>query len=110
MARAFVAVLLLLVSTSLAADKPNIIYVLCDDLGYGDLKCLNKDSKIATPNFDRLAAGGMAFTDAHSGSAVCTPTRYGILTGRYSWRSRLKEGVLGGYSPHLIEPRRLTVA
>jgi arylsulfatase A len=93
-----------------AAEKPNIVYVLCDDLGYGDLKCLNPDGKIATPNFDRVAKAGMAFTDAHSGSAVCSPTRYGILTGRYAWRTRLQSGVLGGLSPRLIEPDRLTVA
>jgi len=89
---------------------PNIIYILCDDLGYGDIKCLNPDGKIATPNVDKLAAGGMIFTDAHSGSSVCTPTRYGIMTGRYSWRSRLQSGVLGGYSPRLIAPGRMTVA
>ena len=88
----------------------NIVYVLADDLGYGDLSCLNEHSKIHTPNLDRLAREGMIFTDAHSGSAVCTPTRYGVLTGRYSWRSRLKQGVLGGYSSHLIDPDRLTVA
>ncbi|MBI5775667.1 MAG: arylsulfatase [Verrucomicrobia bacterium] len=93
-----------------AADKPSIIYVLCDDLGYGDVKCLNPDGKIKTPNLDRLAAGGMIFTDAHSSSAVCTPTRYGIITGRYNWRTRLQSGVLGGLSPRLIEPGRLTVA
>jgi arylsulfatase A len=92
-----------------AAEKPNIVFVLCDDLGYGDLKCLNPEGKIATPNFDRIAAAGMAFTDAHSGSAVCTPTRYGILTGRYAWRTRLQQGVLGGLSPRLIEDGRLTV-
>ena len=89
--------------------RPNIVYVLCDDLGYGDVKCLNADGKIATPHCDRLAAEGMIFTDAHSSSAVCTPTRYGILTGRYNWRSRLKNGVMGGMSPPLIEPGRLTV-
>jgi arylsulfatase A-like enzyme len=99
-----------LAAKNLAAEKPNIVYILCDDLGYGDLKCLNPDGKIATPNFDRLAAAGMAFTDAHSGSAVCSPTRYGILTGRYAWRSPLQQGVLGGLSPRLIEPGRLTVA
>lgn len=60
---------------------PNIVFILADDLGYGDLSCLNPDSKISTPNLDRLASQGMVFTDAHSGSAVCTPTRYGILTG-----------------------------
>ncbi len=91
-------------------SRPNIVYILADDLGYGDVRCLNPESKIATPNIDRLASQGMSFTDAHSGSSVCTPTRYGILTGRYAWRSRLKSGVLGGYSPHLIEPGRLTVA
>lgn len=88
---------------------PNIVYILCDDLGYGDMRCLNPNGKIPTPNIDRMAAQGMTFTDAHSSSAVCTPTRYGILTGRYNWRSRLKNGVLGGMSPRLIEPGRLTV-
>jgi arylsulfatase A-like enzyme len=93
-----------------AAPKPNIVYILCDDLGYGDVRCLNPEGKIPTPHMDRLAAGGMAFTDAHSSSAVCTPTRYGILTGRYNWRSRLKNGVLNGFSPRLIETNRTTVA
>jgi arylsulfatase A-like enzyme len=88
---------------------PNIVYILCDDLGYGDVRCFNPQGKIPTPNIDRLASQGMTFTDAHSSSAVCTPTRYGILTGRYNWRSRLKNGVLGGMSPRLIEPDRLTV-
>jgi arylsulfatase A-like enzyme len=91
------------------ANAPNILYILADDLGYGDVRCLNPNGKIATPNLDRLAAQGMVFTDAHSSSAVCTPTRYGILTGRYNWRSSLKEGVLGGFSRRLIEPGRLTV-
>lgn len=93
-----------------AGDRPSILYILADDLGYGDVRSLNHDSKIATPHIDRLAAQGIRFTDAHSGSAVCTPTRYGILTGRYAWRSRLQSGVLGSYSPPLIEPGRLTVA
>ena len=83
---------------------------MADDMGYGDLGCYNKDSKIPTPNMDALAAEGIRFTDAHSPSAVCTPTRYGVLTGRYCWRSRLKRGVLGGYSPALIESGRMTVA
>jgi len=91
-------------------DRPNVVYILADDLGYGDLRCLNPEGKILTPHLDRLASRGMRFTDAHSGSAVCTPTRYGILTGRYAWRSRLKKGVLGGISPALIESERLTVA
>lgn len=90
--------------------KPNLIVILADDLGYGDLACNNPDSKIPTPHADRLAAEGMRFTDAHSPSAVCTPTRYSLLTGRYHWRSRLKEGVLDGFSPPLIEPNRVTVA
>lgn len=90
--------------------KPNIVYILADDMGYGDLSCLNPESKIRTPNLDRLAAGGMTFTDAHASSAVCTPSRYSILTGRYNWRSRLKQSVLFGYDPHLIEPGRMTVA
>ena len=92
-----------------AAERPNIVYILADDLGYGDVRCFNPNGKIATPHLDALAASGMVFTDAHSGSAVCTPTRYGLLTGRYSWRSRLKRGVQGGFSPPLIEPGRLTV-
>jgi len=92
------------------ADRPNIVYILADDLGYGDVSCLNPDSKIQTPNMDRVAAEGLTFTDAHSGSAVCTPTRYGIMTGRYCWRSRLKKGVLFGYSEPLIEQGRTTVA
>jgi arylsulfatase A-like enzyme len=92
------------------AEPPNVLYILADDLGYGDLSCLNPESKLATRNLDRLAAEGMIFTDAHSGSAVCSPTRYGILTGRYAWRTRLQEGVLEGFSPPLIVPRRRTVA
>jgi arylsulfatase A-like enzyme len=91
--------------------RPNIVYILCDDLGYGDVHALNPQrGKIATPNLDRLAAQSMVFTDAHSGSSVCTPTRYGILTGRYCWRTRLQAHVLDGTSPHLIDPGRLTVA
>ena len=93
-----------------AADKPNIMVILADDLGYGDVKCLNPNGKIPTPHIDKLAAAGMMFTDANSPSSVCTPTRYGIITGRYAWRSKLKSGVLGGLSPRLIEPSRLTVA
>ena len=89
---------------------PNIVYILCDDLGYGDVKCANPEGKIPTPNVDRLASQGVMFTDAHSGSAVCSPTRYGIVTGRYSWRSTLKSGVLYTNSPPLIPRERLTVA
>ena len=89
---------------------PNIIFLMADDMGYGDPGSFNEQSKIATPHMDSLAAGGMRFTDAHSGSAVCTPTRYGVVTGRYAWRSPLKRGVLSGYSKALIEPERMTVA
>jgi arylsulfatase A-like enzyme len=91
-------------------SRPNIVFIMADDLGYGDVGCLNPRSSIPTPCIDRLAAGGMTFTDAHSPSAVCTPTRYGVVTGRYSWRSRLKSGVLWGYSEPLIEADRPTVA
>lgn len=92
-------------------EKPNIVVILADDLGYGDVRCLNQQrGKIPTPNLDRLAAQGMTFTDAHSGSAVCTPTRYGLLTGRYAWRTRLQRGVLdGGNDDPLIAQDTLTV-
>lgn len=89
---------------------PNIVLILADDLGYGDVHALNPQSKIPTPNLDALANEGIVFTDAHSNSAVCTPTRYGILTGRYAWRSRLQSGVLAGYAPPLIPKNRLTLA
>lgn len=93
------------------AQRPNIVYILADDLGYGDVRCFGGDrSKIPTPHLDRMASQGMIFTDAHSCSSVCTPTRYGILTGRYSWRSRLQSGVLMGDGRPLIAPDRLTVA
>lgn len=89
---------------------PNIVYILTDDMGYGDISGLNGNAKITTPNMDRLLAEGMHFSDAHSPSAVCTPTRYGVLTGRYCFRTRLESGVLLGHQPSLIEPGRLTVA
>lgn len=98
-------------TTPISVEKqPNIIYVLADDLGYGDVTAFNSDSKIATPNLDQMANEGMKFTDAHTSSAVCTPTRYGILTGRYNWRSRLKSGVLTGKSKALIPSTRTTIA
>lgn len=110
---ALIALLFLLspgVSRASDVIKPSIIYILCDDLGYGDVKCLGGDrSRIPTPNIDRLAAGGMIFTEAHSSSSVCTPTRYGIMTGRYNWRTHLQKGVLDGYSEPLIARDRLTV-
>lgn len=98
------------VSPAFAARRPNIIHILADDLGYGDVHAFNPESKIPTPNLDRLAQAGMRFMDAHSGAAVCTPTRYGILTGRYGWRTPLKAGVANYHSNCLIEPGRMTAA
>lgn len=95
-----------------AADptaRPNVIVVLADDMGYGDVGAYNPDSKIPTPQLDRLAAAGLAFTDGHTSSGVCTPTRYSLLTGRYHWRTRLQSGVLGGFSRPLIAADRLTL-
>jgi arylsulfatase A-like enzyme len=90
--------------------RPNVIVILADDLGFGDVGANNPASKIPTPAMDRLATEGMKFTDAHSPSAVCTPTRYSLLTGRYCWRSRLKRGVLWGIHRSLIDPNRSTIA
>jgi len=90
--------------------KPNIIFIIADDAGYGDVGCYNPESKIPTPHIDRLATEGVRFTDAHAPGAVCTPTRYGVLTGRYCWRTWLQKNVVGGYTPPLIEPDRTTVA
>ena len=90
--------------------KPNIIFILADDMGYGDVSCQNENSAFWTPNFDRIGKEGIKFTDAHASSAVCTPSRYSILTGRYNWRSNLKAGVLFGFSPALIEENRQTLA
>ena len=92
-----------------APARPNVVYILADDLGYGDVGCYNPGSKIPTPNLDRLAKEGMRFTDAHAPSAVCTPTRYALLTGRYAWRTRLQRGVLVPFDPPLIAADRLTV-
>ena len=93
-----------------AGNRPNIVFIMADDMGYGDLGCYSNKSKVPTPNIDRLAKQGIRFLDAHSPSAVCTPTRYGVLTGRYSWRTRLKNGVLWGFSTSLIKKDRMTVA
>ncbi len=101
--------LLLTVTASAQSDRPNIVIILADDLGYGDLTSFNGASKIPTPHLDRLAREGIRLTDAHSPSSVCTPTRYGILTGRYPWRSALKSGVLPPYGAPLIEADRLTL-
>lgn len=88
---------------------PNIIYILADDLGYGDVSALNPDAAWKTEHIDQIASEGMMFTDAHTNSAVCSPTRYGVLTGRYAWRSRLKQGVLWGWDEPLIEASRMTI-
>lgn len=104
---------LLICSTLLFAQKqqkPNIVYILADDLGIGDVSSYNANGKILTPNIDQLANSGVRFTDAHSTSSVCTPTRYGIMTGRYSWRTTMKSGVLHGYDTPLLDPKRETVA
>jgi arylsulfatase A len=92
------------------SEKPNIIFIMTDDLGYGDVSCYNPESVIRTPNIDKMADEGIMFTDAHTPASVCTPTRYSVLTGRYAWRSRLKRGVFGGYDKPLIEKDRPTVA
>ncbi len=110
MLRLLATLLLALPAFSVESSRPNIVFILCDDMGYGDVKCLNPEGKIPTPHMDGIAARGMTFTDAHSSSAVCTPTRYSVLTGRYNWRTKLQQAVLGGLSPRLIEQDRLTVA
>ena len=91
-------------------SRPNVIYILADDMGYGDMGCNNRASRIPTPNLDRLTAQGMRFTNAHAPSSVCTPSRYAVLTGRYCWRSRLHNGIVWQWDASLIEPDRLTVA
>ncbi len=111
MIRTTLLALLVTVAAAPAADppKPNVVYILADDLGYGDPGCYNPASKIPTPHIDGLAKGGVRFTDAHSPSAVCTPTRYALLTGRYAWRTRLQRGVLAPFDPLLIAEKQLTV-
>tara|TARA_B110000438_G_scaffold302726_1_gene361338 strand:- start:1583 stop:3169 length:1587 start_codon:yes stop_codon:yes gene_type:complete len=113
---------LLLAPAYAEENKPNIIFIMSDDQGYGDVSSFNPNSKINTPGIDRLAHEGMIFTDAHSASAVCTPTRYGVLTGRYPWRTHLQKGVLSAKSEvlpdgtlsvgdePLIDEKTLTVA
>ena len=93
------------------ASKPNILVILADDLGYGDVQCYNpQHGKIKTPHIDRLAAQGLRFTDGHTSSGVCSPTRYALLTGRYHWRSRLQQGIVPVWGEALITSQRLTVA
>ena len=106
------AVLLSPLATLHAAEpgKPNILVILADDLGYGDVQCNNPErGKILTPNIDRLAAQGMRFTDGHSSSGVCSPSRYTLLTGRYHWRTKLQSGIVGVFGDTLIAPDRMTI-
>ena len=110
--RASILLLLILAAGNLLGQGrlPNIVIVLADDMGWGDPQPYQPESKIPTPNIDRLAREGMRFTDAHSPSSVCTPTRYGLLTGRYAWRTWLKSSVLDGFGPPLIDPKHDTIA
>jgi arylsulfatase A len=105
------AVITLTISCTQESTKkpPHIIFILADDLGYGDVSAMNPEAAWETRHIDRIAREGVLFTDAHSGSAVCTPTRYGVLTGRYAWRTRLKEGVLWSWDPPLIQQGESTV-
>ena len=111
--RPFLYLILLISACQPSTDKneklPNVIFILADDMGYGDVRALNPNSGTPTKNIDHLVNDGMHFTDAHSNAAVCTPTRYGLLTGRYAFRTRLKSGVLVGYDPPLLAPDRLTL-
>ncbi len=92
------------------ASPPNILVILADDLGYGDVRCYNPErGTIPTPHIDRLAAQGMRFMDGHSSSGVCSPSRYALLTGRYHWRSRLQAGIVGVFGEPLISPERTTI-
>jgi len=112
MATKILSLLLILSLSLLTADEktpPNVIFVLADDLGIGDIQPTSLDCKIKTPHLQRMAEEGITFFDAHSSSSVCTPTRYGVLTGRYNWRSRLARGVLSGTRDHLIPAERATV-
>ena len=93
-----------------AQERPNVVIILADDLGIGDVSAFNENAAWKTPNIDQIAARGMSFTDAHTSAALCTPTRYGIMTGRYNWRSTLKSGGYNGYSTPLIEDERPPIA
>ena len=92
-----------------SSGPPNIVVILADDFGVGDIQAHYPENKIATPHLDRMVREGTSFTDAHSPSAVCSPTRYGLLTGRYSWRTRMQEWVIAAYEPPLIDAARLTL-
>ena len=97
--------------TSSIDERPNILFIYLDDVGYGDLSCFNSCSKIQTPNIDRIATEGIAFTDAHAAAAICGPSRYGLMTGRYPWRRG--EGGSGNgakFRDLFIERGRMTIA
>ncbi len=98
-----------LFNVATAAQRPNIVLILADDMGIDSVSEFNRKMGMKTPNLDRLAGAGMSFMDAHSTSAVCSPTRYSVLTGRYNWRSRLKRGIVGKWESPLIEDQRLTL-
>ena len=106
----FLFATLALTNAAIAADRPNIIVIYTDDQGFGDASCLNPDAKFQTPNLDRLASEGITFTNAHCADTVCTPSRYGLLTGRYCWRTVKKSGVLGAEAECLIKDDRMTLA
>ncbi|MEM7601059.1 MAG: arylsulfatase [Verrucomicrobiota bacterium] len=111
--RYFLSLLLFFFPAVVAGEEhglPNVVVILVDDMGWGDPQCYQPESKIPTPNLDRLAAEGMRFTDAHTPSSVCTPTRYTLLTGRYCWRTWLEKGVLDGFGPPLIGENEDTLA
>ena len=110
MIRAILPIFYLVTMTVFSAEKPNIVFIMADDMGYGDVGCYNAGSKIPTPHMDRLAREGMRFTDAHSSAAFCTPSRYALLIGRYCWRTRLQKSVLFNFEPPLIERDRMTLA
>ena len=97
-------------SSATQPARPDVLLIYTDDQGYGDVSALNPGSRFQTPNLDRLVREGMAFTDAHSSDTVCTPSRYGLLTGRYSWRTRMKKGVMGAEGKGLIAEDRTTLA
>ena len=108
--KSFFLALFVFYASSFATERPNILFILADDLGYGDVGCYNPESKVPTPHLDRLAKEGIRFTDAHSPSTVCTPTRYSILAGRMAFRLNYRGVFTGVGGPCLINPGRLTVA
>ncbi len=109
MGRFLILLILLVGACKSEPARPHVVVLLADDMGYGDIERYNANSRIPTPHLNRMADEGIRFTDAHSPSAVCTPTRYGLLTGRYAWRTHLKQWVLVGHSPSLIDSTRLTL-